>query len=217
MPRLFIFDLDGTLVHFPHEFLFLEAERILAKLEHPPVERHRLKEHFSDFDFFRFVTHPEPEQFVEMFWSVFDWENYPRSLPLDGVVNALEQLKADGAKTAIATARLSTEEKVREDLIPTGILTHIEEIVPRRSAETHWTDKTGHIAELCEKFSVHPRDTVMIGDIPADIETARAAGIVRTVAVLSGGIKAEVLRRSSPTLLLNSVSELPQALAKLKV
>ena len=53
--KLAIFDLDGTLVEFPREFLFSESERIMKLISHPEVERSVMLESFADFDFFRFL------------------------------------------------------------------------------------------------------------------------------------------------------------------
>ena len=49
--ELFIFDLDGTLVEFHHEYLFNQAHAIIEKLSHPPIAPDVLENFFSAFDF----------------------------------------------------------------------------------------------------------------------------------------------------------------------
>lgn len=51
---LVLFDLDGTLIEFHHQYLFEQTHRILEQLGHPPVQQTILNDCFSDFDYFRF-------------------------------------------------------------------------------------------------------------------------------------------------------------------
>ena len=63
------------------------------------------------------------------------------------------------------------------------------------------------VRALCRAVGVEPARTAMIGDTPADLSMGRAAGVARTVAVLSGvGSRAEL--ESLADTVLGSVAEL---------
>ena len=201
-PKLVIFDLDGTLVEFPKEYIFSQTHRILGEFDHPPVERAEMELHFSRFDLFKFVRHDDREGFIERYWSAFDWDNYPKPVPLKGSVSLLQKLKAMGLFTALATARLDTVDKLRADLAESDLLPHLDHLLPRAGEHIHWTDKTGQLLELCDRFGVSPAEAMFIGDIPSDVISARKVGLGTAVAVLSGGIVQEVLAEANPDFIL---------------
>ena len=211
-PRVVIFDLDGTLVEFHRDYLFSETAKILDKLNHPPVEIDALHASFAAFDFFRFVIDPEPDNFIARFWSHFDWDNFPSAKPIEQARDILKELRQAGIETAVATARLGSADKVREDLQHSGLLDYLTLIVSREDEATHWTDKRGHIETICARFGVSPAETAMVGDIPADIASARACGVGHAVAVLSGGIDPEVLKAHAPDHIIPDISSLLRVL-----
>ena len=209
-PELVIFDLDGTLVEFPHDYLYRETYRIIDSLSFPRVEQCVLQSCFSSFDYFRFVEESERDRFVEHFWRSFDHTNYPKPVPVAGALNLLKALSEHGLPIAIATARTSSEEKLRAELAVTGFLPFVSMIAPRHFNDANWMDKRCQINYICETLSIAPSGAVMVGDIPPDVISARQAGVGFTVAVLSGGINKEILRSAEPDLLLPSVAEIHQ-------
>jgi len=90
-----------------------------------------------------------------------------------------------------------------------GILSHASFISARSPQDKLWNSKTPQILELCRLSAVSPAQAIKVGDSPLDIHSARDAGIGLTVAVLSGGIKEEVLRAAAPDHILKDVSHLP--------
>lgn len=211
-PRLVIFDLDGTLVEFPHDFLFQQAFNVIQRFGYECVSEEVLSDSFKAFDFFRFIPEARREEFAERFWGNFDWANYPKAKAIDGAHAVLAELKSRGVETAIATARITPLEELSRELEDIGLLENISYIATRLSAEVPWTDKTQHIGEICRCLSVEPKDAVMVGDIPSDILTAREAGAGMTVAVMSGGIRRDVLEQAGPDLVISNVSDLIEAI-----
>lgn len=214
-PKLVIFDLDGTLVEFPHDYMFSQTKRILAELEHPEVPRHELVEHFSTFDYFRFVAEEPREDFIARFWKAFDWDNYPKATSFSATSKILEILTEGGSVSTIATARLNTEAEIRLELETSGWLHHITCIRSRAGEHIVWTDKTAQIKEILETLEVSPQDAMLVGDTPSDVISARAVGVGTVVAVLSGGLKRTVLEEAKPDYLLDSIEQLPALFEKL--
>ena len=150
----------------------------------------------------------QQEEFIERFWAAFDWDNFPKAKPLPDTLDLLEQLHLTGFSLAIATARLTPEEQLRKEIEHTGFLNFISHVATRRCPTIDWRDKRETIQSVCDAHNVSPKRAVMIGDIPADIESAKAVGIGLSVAVRSGGIKGEILAAASPDLILDSVFDL---------
>jgi len=65
------------------------------------------------------------------------------------------------------------------------------------------------------QMSLHPADCVYVGDSPEDLEMARRAG-VRGIAVLGPFPTEARLRAAKPDILLESITELPEALRRLE-
>lgn len=207
-PKLALFDLDGTLVRFPKEFLFLQVEEVLARLELPAVERHLLEDAFADFDFFRWVAPGIRETFMDTYWELFDWERYPKPLIIPGALDALKSIKDGGTDIGIVTSRHESEEAIRSDLESTELLPYVSFIIPRGGDDKHWSDKTFQIRQACRNTGIEPADTLLVGDVPPDISSARIVGVGKTAAVLTGGIRREILEKSNPDFILNDVGEL---------
>ncbi|MCB0324880.1 MAG: HAD family hydrolase [Bdellovibrionales bacterium] len=207
-PKLVILDFDGTLVEFPRDFLFEQALRIVRHLEHPAVERSLLEECFADFDFFRFVSHTNAPGFIELFWQHFDWAGYPQCALLEGAAEFCSFLRTAGVPMALATARIGTEAVLLDSLEYTGLSAHFHCLAGRCGEHQDWQDKVPQIRHVCERVGVSPADAMIVGDIPADIISARAAGVGYSVAVLSGGIRRAVLERTQPDLIVEGVHEL---------
>lgn len=203
-----LFDLDGTLVHFHHEFLYHQTQKVVSELGHPEVCRTTLESHFSDYDFFRFVQAEDPEQFVKRFWEMFDWRGFPAPDVIPGVSEVLKSLKAEGMKLAIVTSRFVKEKDLIEELAPTGLLEHFSFVMPRPSEDIHWTDKRDMFLEACKRFGVTADKVTIVGDTPGDIESGRDIGAANKIAVLSGGITKERLELALPDIILPNVGHL---------
>lgn len=204
---LIIFDLDGTLIEFHHDYLFEQTFRILEQFQHPPVARETLEHHFSSFEYFTFVEHQQ-EEFVEAFWKAFDWANFPKPQVLPNALNTLEKLSAQGFSLAIATARLTPEKMLRQELAHTGLLDIISHVASRSCQSIDWRDKRKMLLDVCLAHNVEPARAMMIGDVPADIESAKAAGIGLSIAVKSGGIRESILAAAQPDHIIEDVSDL---------
>jgi len=74
-------------------------------------------------------------------------------------------------------------------------------------------DKTSHIHQIIEENRLHPDETLFIGDMQHDIETAHHGGIL-SCAVLTGYNSLAQLRESKPHLIVEHLGELQKVLEK---
>lgn len=208
--KLIIFDLDGTLIHFHHDYLFSQTKSILEKLEHPGVPRTELEKHFSEFDFFSFAKTDCKKTFEEKYWSHFDWHSFPKDVVFPGVFELLEKLKSRDLKLAMATARLSSLEQLKKDIAHTKLLPYFDLVRTREAEQTHWQDKTGHLTSILKELNIEAEDALMVGDIPSDVVSAKKVGIRLTAAVTSGGIRQEILAKEKPDYIFDSIARMSE-------
>lgn len=211
-PKLVVFDFDGTLVEFHRDFLFSEAFRLLPQLGITDVNHQVMATSFAEFDFFRFVAEAERERVIEGFWQGFDWASFPAPVAIPGTGQMLSQLTSGGVKVGLATARICQREDLERDLRQIGMLSHFSHLSSRSDESVHWTDKRSMLREICDRLEVDLAEAVMVGDIPADVISARDAGFGYTVAVLSGGIRRAVLEQAEPDMIIDDVSTLHEVL-----
>jgi len=208
--ELFLFDFDGTLVEFHRDFLLDEAILVNEKLAHPFIERELLDEGFRDFDFFRFIepTLFEKDAYIKLFWEHFAWEGFPESRLLPETLETLQHLAERGKRMAIVTSRSEPRESIEYQLERCGIREFFCSIQTRSGFDGDWSDKKPQINATCEALGVEVSKTVMIGDVPPDVTTAREIGVGVLISVLSGGINRAVLESVTPHLLLQGVRDL---------
>ena len=206
--RLVIFDLDGTLVHFPFEHLFSTAERVIEELSLPSVGRTEIERCFAAFTFFDLVAHHQRDIFSQELATQLHGMEYPVSEVFEDTIPVLKELKKAGLSLAVATARSTTVDLLQTQLGHTGMVPHFSAWAVRNSHEDDWQDKSSQILNVCRQLEVDPGQAVMVGDIPCDISSAKAVGIGKTVALTSGGIHREVLEKESPDFLCSCLTEL---------
>ena len=78
MPQyeLILFDLDGTLIEFHHDFLFSQAQKLSKQFLNLEVSWDELEETFSDFDFFRFVEEEKRNGFMDEFCISIEHQSF---------------------------------------------------------------------------------------------------------------------------------------------
>lgn len=206
--KLFIFDLDGTLIHFHKDYIFAIAEEVITDLGHPKVSRIKLEENFSSFDFLSSVSSDHQVEFDKRFWEKFDWQSYSNNQPIAGVKETLEKLFNSNRQIAIATSRYCCPNDLKKDLGKINFSEFIHLITTKSDPLSSFKDKVKQLDQIFSHFKTDPIEAVMIGDIPPDISCAKEYGIGTTIAVLSGGIKREILEKEKPNYILQDVGSL---------
>jgi len=158
---------------------------------------------FSNFYADR-LSHVQPDQVVAWFNAHFTTlQDSVVALPY--ALDFLQFARAHGLRMVVLTAVHEPHFAVQARA--TGFAEFFE-----RCYTGAW-EKTKHIHELLREQAFNPAETLLIGDMQQDIETARHGG-VRSCAVLTGYQGLEQLRASRPDLIVEHLGELRHVLER---
>jgi phosphoglycolate phosphatase len=216
--RLFIFDLDGTLVDSRAD-ITLSLNLMLARLNMQPLPESRVADFVGSGlqklveRGLREVTGRDPEsKLVEEGMAIF-LEAYGDHL-LDktrlcyGVVEALDCLS--WACFGVVTNK--PERFSRRILEALGVATRFRIVLGGDSVQKRKPDPEALFTAM-EYCNASPPQTAMIGDSRLDIEAGKAAGVT-TCGVLGGFRPREELEDAGCDLILNNLLELPKYFRK---
>ena len=204
--RAIIFDLDGTLVD-SYPALWESLNEMLRGLQLPEVDLQTVKRRVG-----RGLEHLVREsvgeklfvQGIELFKAGYERTHLRGTFLLPGVTETLAALFRRGIKMAVASNKPAEFSK--------SILRHLQ--VKHFFIDCSGPDGTirpkpdpSMLDALMQTMQVTEEETVYVGDMPLDAETALNAG-VRLALIPSGGFTAEELARVHPDYLLKSISEL---------
>ena len=184
MPRLILFDLDGTLIDTAPE-LAAAVNALLARLSRPPVPlaqvrtwigrgarellRQALAHHAIDS-----ADNPS----VDATWAAFERDCADacgtRSAPYPGVVATLDALQAQGVRLALITNKESV--LTQRVLAAHGLTTYFDLIVAGDTLPVRKPDPAV-LRHALDTFGVEPDDALFIGDSAIDVQAARNAGV----------------------------------------
>ena len=198
--RNFIFDWSGTLVD--------DLPAVLAASNHvfrlagvPEMTREQFRAEFClPFKAFydRFVAHVPLPQLEAWFHDYFPQvQHLVAELP--HAREFLEFCRRHGRRTFLLSSAHGRHFAVQS--AATGFAALFDRAYPEV-----W-DKRTKIRELLAEHGLEPGQTMFVGDMVHDIETARHGGVV-ACAVLTGYNQAEALRASQPDLLVEHLGQL---------
>ncbi len=216
LPRLILFDLDGTLVdsrrgiehslrltlaahniHVPAEvdLRWCIGSSLWAIFEHflQTTDRHRLE---GAVAMYRHIYRDGP---------MFEYTVY------DGVIEALHTLSAYGVRQVIATAKV--HEYAREVIGTSPINNYISHVYGSELDGTN-VEKRDLIRHILHEEQVTPDQVLMIGDRHHDVDGACANGVAAIAAAYGYGHVAEWSRAAA---IINSPRELVSTIRSLSV
>lgn len=196
MIRSVILDIDGTLLdsNEAHARAFVDAARELG-FESPEVaDVQRLIGMGGDKLIpraFGFEQESEPgRRLDELKGTLFRSRYLPELQPTPGTRPLLERLRSDGYSLVVATS--ANEDDLRGLLRRAGV----EDLIAGTTSggQVDASKPSPDVVEAAlEQAGVEPRDALMLGDTPYDVEAASRAG-VPLIAVRTGGWGDEDLR-----------------------
>lgn len=213
--RLFIFDLDGTLLNTIGD-LATACDHMLALRGLP---QHTYEEYcsFVGNGIMRLVERALPEElrtaeyvaearkdFVDFYIEHIDH----KTVPYEGMVELLGDLQRDGARLAVASNKFQAgTEKLIRKFFPT---IDFVEIYGNREGVPLKPD-TALVDMIIAKAGVERKACTMVGDSGVDMQTAHNAGI-RSVGVSWGFRSRKELEQLSPDAIADNIKELREIL-----
>lgn len=207
-----IVDLDQTLVDTIHRF---------HRCFNETMKMFHLKE-LEWEDFIKAYAEDSLDNFIEVdinvFWHEFSRKMCERIEPEDklfpGSLDALNMLRENGIKIALATGRGCFNEELMKELSYFGLVDFFDLICSAKSCSPDnsflWSKK-GIIRYVVKEFGVSATNTIMVADYWTDMKSAKEEGII-AIGVLTGFESREKLLRNGADFVLNGIWELPSIL-----
>ena len=209
MPRTFqavVFDFDGTLAD-SYEAIAASVNHVRSCCRLPPLSTDEVRRHVGRGPKY-LLEHTVPSSNVEI-----DLERYRAHHPsvlrsgthvLPGVSATLGELKQAGMRLAICSNKL--REFTRQLVEVLGLADLIDCIVGPEDA-VRPKPAPDMLLTALGRLAVAAEQTLYVGDMVVDIQTAQAAGVTVWV-IPTGTDKEESLAAASPDRILKSFSEL---------
>jgi phosphoglycolate phosphatase len=213
------FDLDGTLVDTAHD-LVGALNWLLAEEGHPPLPlaearpfigrgaRWMIERGFQAAE--APLAPAQVQPFFERFIDRYTGHIADESRPFPGCVEALERLRADGAKLVVCTNKLTGLSRALLDALDMGRL--FEAVIGSDSTPAIKPDAR-HLQTAIAAAGGSMNRAVMVGDAATDAGAARAAKA--PLILVSFGYTETPARELDPDILIDRFDELPAACARL--
>ncbi|MEM2874677.1 MAG: HAD family hydrolase [Candidatus Hadarchaeales archaeon] len=215
-----MFDLDCTLVDTLERYFELFS-RMLAEKRGKNLGREEFWRAYLADELDDLVAPPgaaDREAELHSFWMEFlrrYREEDPKSVLIPGVKEVLEDLHSRGVPIAVMTSCIVPAERLREELNRLGVGGYVRAIATAHDVvgeleRGHHFSKVEIMRLAAERLGMPPAELVVVGDYWNDIRDGRAIG-ARTVAVLTGKMRRELLEKYGPDAVIESVRDLPRA------
>jgi len=177
--RLFVFDLDGTLVDSLRDLADSANELIVscggAALEADAVAR-MVGEGAATLVSRAFVAArvEQPPDALSRFLAIYDMRLLNHTRPYEGTADTLKMLSSGASLAVLTNKPLAATRRILEGLELSPFF-NADAVIGGDGPLPRKPDPSG-LRSLCERVGVAPADTVLVGDSLIDWQTARNAG-----------------------------------------
>lgn len=210
-----MFDLDGTLID-SIDVYYTVVETVFEKLDLPPVSRDQIYAAVDDGRFRWDQVLPADilvgKDVIIQRGMMLAREIYPGIFRREvdffkGVPELLAGIRDLGIKIGIVTATPSDNMAEKNLLLEkNGVARWIDTVITNDDAP-HPKPAPDTVLECCRRLSVHPHQSLFVGDTGVDIRAGKAAGTM-TAGVLTGFDGWKILHREAPDVILEQVTDL---------
>ena len=205
--KLFIFDLDGTLID-AYPAIVESMNHTLRRLNHPEAEPERIIRSVgmgNDGLLKRFFPDAEVPEARQIYREHHRVNLAGRISLLPGALALLQNLKIKGKILAVASNRpketaLLLIKTLKIEAYFDRVLTGEEVPEPKPAPDI--------IKALLDYFQVFKEEAVYVGDMDIDAQTGAAAG-VKTIIVTTGSSTKQEIEAANPDIIIDSLEEFP--------
>lgn len=200
-----LFDFDGTVVD--------SGAMILASFRH--AMKTVLDRELSDAELLTAVGTPLREQMrlldaerAEELVEVYRQHNEPLHealQPCDGMLDVLGQLKREGRRLGIVTAKRDSTVELAFAVLP--LRHYFETVVAAEDSQRHKPAPDPLLLAL-DRLEATAAEAAYVGDSPFDVAAAKAAGVFAVVVTWGGIHSEEALRAEAPDAVVSTPEEL---------
>lgn len=211
--RNILFDLDGTLLD-TNELIIQSFKHTYQKHLNKQVDNAEIIKNFGEI--LKVTLDRElGEDGAEGIKTYRDFQvgNFEKLITIhNGIKEGVIELHRQGYKLGIVTSRLN--ESALRGLKYFGLTDYFESIVGADNTDVHKPDPTPALMALKE-LGGKPEETLLVGDSTYDILCGKNAGIA-SVLVGWSALPMDILLKSEPDYVVNSMEELVSLVEKLK-
>lgn len=206
-----LIDLDGT-IRDSKSVVYAAVENALMKHTGKVPSREELLPYIHHHEDVHkaFAEHVEPEEFMASYWAKVE-ELRPTMKPYEGANELIAELKSAGYRLAIVTSAVSAPKY----LASYGVADSFDVIIGGNDTAEH-KPHPAPVLKALKLLKVSPEHVVMIGDLPADIESAKAAKVANTISITHGFGTRAMLEAAGSDYIIDSFSEVLNTLKKIE-
>jgi phosphoglycolate phosphatase len=176
--RLLVFDLDGTLVDSSQD-LADSVNAMLGDLGAPPLTEAEVTKMVGEGAavlvrraLVRAGVEVSPRDALDRFLAHYDTRLLATTKPYPGMVETLQAVRGRYSLAVLTNKPALPTMRLLEGL---GLIEFFRDVIGGDTAYGRKPDPAGLLA-LADRASVTPEATLLVGDSPVDLATARAAG-----------------------------------------
>ena len=206
--KLFIFDLDGTLIN-AYPAIVESMNHTLRRLNHPEAEPERIIRSVgmgNDGLMKKFFSEQEVPEARQIYREHHKNNLLGKISLLPGALTLLQGLKVKGKLLSVASNRPSETAKLLIQL--TGIDDYFDRVLTGEEVSQP-KPAPDIILALLNYFQLSPEEALYVGDMDIDAETGASAG-VKTVIVTTGSSTREEIEAAKPDLVIDSLEDFPE-------
>jgi pyrophosphatase PpaX len=169
------FDLDGTLVDLRSVYVRahqVAAREVLSRELEAPRVLELMKTGLPIRAHMALLDESSADRLVEVFVACYRYERERLVQAFPGMLELTGRLRETGVGIAVVTSKLRAD--ALEELAGTGFLRDVSVVVAFEDTEAHKPDPAPQLAAL---RALDASCGVGVGDLPTDVESARAAGL----------------------------------------
>ncbi len=208
--RAVLFDLDGVLID---SRLAKWAAAEYALTEHGvKTDRAAMTPHMHKLSYVHkhLASHVPYDAFLASYDQKL--EELKHTIVLyEGTEQTLRALHQQGYKLAVVSSSRAAHALLKK----WNLLDLFDAVITAKDTKVHKPHPEPILLAL-QRLNVRPVEAAMVGDLPADIQSAQAAGLALTIALTHGFAPEALLRGARPARIMRSLGELPSAIAEIQ-